>query len=452
MAENLDQMKSRLLELKGQLLETLDPAAARRLNEEIKKLSHQISVAEAAAAKFKRVLDTVKGTLQNISNVGSVIFTALSATIARTVQVADPARWNQFQLALRDLAGVVGKMLAPVLEKVTQLIRMFADWLNSLSAGTKKAIVGIVGVALATSVLLIVIPQLISQVVALTTAVVSLDIAAAGIPIAIGLVVTGIAALIQYGGSLKGVMDSLSEAFAPVMGALNRLWAVFQEGFGVLQKTFSVIMENLQPAFEMITPLIESIVNVTTSLMRIWVAWQRVVGGLANAFMPLVKAIFQIAQQIQGALLPIVELVADVFAELAEVLGELLVEILKPIAEFIKTFVVPIFEFWVSILKQLKEILIDTIKLLREFLGLSGRQVPKVDNKDKKSSVGAGGREASFMSGEELQRKAILAAVKVSGGNPEVTANAIREKMLKELMELNRKQKDAWDRDRARNI
>ncbi len=51
-------------------------------------------------------------------------------TIASYVQVASPSTFYRFQYTLRDLEGVIGGRLAPVLDAITVAIRAFADALD----------------------------------------------------------------------------------------------------------------------------------------------------------------------------------------------------------------------------------------------------------------------------------------------------------------------------------
>jgi len=62
---------------------------------------------------------------------------ALLATATATVSLASPGTTYRFQLALRDLGATIGRILIPVLEYATKLIRTVADAIMSLPPGLK---------------------------------------------------------------------------------------------------------------------------------------------------------------------------------------------------------------------------------------------------------------------------------------------------------------------------
>jgi CBS domain-containing protein len=61
--------------------------------------------------------------------------------IAKSVALANPAVFQQWQLAVRDLGATIGQTLTPVLQVVTKVVRLFADAISSFS-GPLGAVLG----------------------------------------------------------------------------------------------------------------------------------------------------------------------------------------------------------------------------------------------------------------------------------------------------------------------
>ncbi len=79
--------------------------------------------------------DTWKKMLQRGFETGKTAFHApmkVAGGISGFVAAAAPGAMERFQLAVRDVAGVIGQRLAPVLEVITGIVRLFGDVLQTI--------------------------------------------------------------------------------------------------------------------------------------------------------------------------------------------------------------------------------------------------------------------------------------------------------------------------------
>lgn len=388
-------------------------------------------------------LDKFKSGIQQIGALGAKVFATLSAQIAATAAIADPARFQQFTLAMRDLAGVVGQILAPVLERVTELVRGLADWIINLSDGQKALFGSVVGVGLGFSSMATILPKVISGVVSLVTAVMGLNVATGGILVAVGLLATALIPIISQGAETGSVMESLADAFRPVMDALKELGGLFTQAMKPIGELVMVLGEALRPVLDAVSSVIKTLISAMSTQIGVVTNLISPIKALIQAIAPLISVVFQVASglaEIFGSVLEVVNMV------IGAVLG-LLLDALKPLVSFIVAIIVPAFQLWLSWIKVVANFLKDVIRLTKELFGIQSRAPSAAADRERRSSVGAGGRSASFISGEEVSRKAIIASVTAPGDR----AIAQRDTMIQELRRLNQPRRDAFRDDQARN-
>jgi len=91
---------------------------------------------------YSKGIDALGDALQALNKENISLATSLTSvrnctvawvgTLTSFVAIGNPAVFERFQLAVRDLFGVIGQSLAPVLELVTEGVRLFADVLATL--------------------------------------------------------------------------------------------------------------------------------------------------------------------------------------------------------------------------------------------------------------------------------------------------------------------------------
>ena len=86
--------------------------------------------------------DTAGKVGAQLRSVGSrMAFGGFQMALEKT-SFGDPVAFEQFNFAVRDLAGVFGQMLSPIVREATGYVREAADWLVNLSDGTKSLVTG----------------------------------------------------------------------------------------------------------------------------------------------------------------------------------------------------------------------------------------------------------------------------------------------------------------------
>lgn len=164
------------------------------------------NVAKVKAGAFTSALGAAAGGTQRAggftSAVGAVAggaqraATAVGATAAASTAVGSPVVFERFQLALRDLAGVIGQILAPAVEQFTSIIRTLADVIINLDPAMKELIGNVAGIALAIGGVLFVGSKFIAVIYGIGVAIKA--VLAAGGPLTLALMALGAAATAAF--------------------------------------------------------------------------------------------------------------------------------------------------------------------------------------------------------------------------------------------------------------
>lgn len=168
-----------------------------------------------AAQEGKLSLSDLEGSL---SDYGTVV----DETYQQTLDGTDKMKlaWQNMQLGMADLGEVIGNVLAPIMDKITEVIQDVTEWFGSLDEGTKETIVTIGLVVAAIGPLLVIGGKVLSGISSISSALSALGSSSWG---PIGLVVAGCAALV---GILSSVVSGLHDAWleaSPFTEELNNL-------------------------------------------------------------------------------------------------------------------------------------------------------------------------------------------------------------------------------------
>lgn len=102
----------------------------------ITQVSFAAQAATGAASKLVLALLPVTSHIQILVgglNLFKDVVTSIGASVADFVKLASPIHVQQFQLAVEDFTASIGKVLIPVLEFGTRIVRFFADVIFALS-------------------------------------------------------------------------------------------------------------------------------------------------------------------------------------------------------------------------------------------------------------------------------------------------------------------------------
>ena len=205
--------------------------------------------ARAMESEFHRVFSSMRSAIYMIE-----------LNVASFVRLANPSVYIQFQRAVEDLYGVIGRALTPVLQSATAIIQKFADYINVFSENGDFAIVAVAGLAIAAGVG--------------AGALVGLGAAIGVVSFAVDVLTGGTAAVFQALGALIGAMGGAAAAGG-----------------------------SLAVAFGFLTAPVEHIKHLMDLLMPSFVGMANMLGGALKSAMEF--------------LVPVIELLARTFAMLA---------------------------------------------------------------------------------------------------------------------------------------
>jgi len=402
------EMKGQLRALRKELDDTFDPAKAKQLRQEIKLLNEEIkrtagSTKDAGekSEKFRDKLLSIQSTLRSVGSVAAAAFASISGVLIKSVEKGDPATFIQFSLAARDLAGVIGQVLSPVLQTVTGLVRGLADWIINLSPETKTIIAVVTAFTLTLAFLISALVGVGLAITAVTAAMAAFNISTGGLLLIIGAILAPIAALVGYLVYLGKTQDK-SSASARAM----------QSTMAGLKKMFDAVVDALRPFMEAMAAIANQ------------------VGPPLIAFIATVVKLFAEMFSMIGLLVPLLNLLISLFS-----FG--MVNSVQKLVNIINVAIIGL------------ENMIRLLKVAQAMGGIAFGTAPAPAPAAAASSEGAGGRNVSFITGEELQRRTIAA---FAAKDAENTAKNQRDIMIDELMKLNRAQeRRIWDEDRRRH-
>lgn len=159
---------------KQQILSQQAQARVNKTLEDYKKSAQYDVIAQeqgklvAGTTKLHDKLTGLKGAVDPFVGAATLGFGLVTAKVLGTVSVFNPAAFDRFTWAGKDLAAVLGEMLVPTLEKMTFFVRSVADWIVNLSPETKKLVGQFATFTLAGTATFIALSKLITVGTALT--------------------------------------------------------------------------------------------------------------------------------------------------------------------------------------------------------------------------------------------------------------------------------------------
>lgn len=158
------------------------------------------------AAKEGKI--SIDGLSTAMNDYGTIVDSTYQQTLDGTDKMA--LAWQNMQLGLAELGAAIGETLAPIMDKITEVIQGVVDWFTNLDDGTKETIVTIGLLVAAIGPLLVVGGKVMSGISSITSALSAIGTSTAG---PIGLVIAATAALVTGVVSLKnGLHDAYVEA------------------------------------------------------------------------------------------------------------------------------------------------------------------------------------------------------------------------------------------------
>jgi len=397
----LTQMKAQLLDLTKELEKTFDTEKIKQFRAEITRLNEQIKNTSTVSATVKERLSTLGTVAKNTATVAAAAFASLTAAITKTVEVADPAVFQHFALAGRDLAGVIGRILTPVLKQMTIAVRALADWIINLSPAAKTAVAALVTFATVLAGLIVVLGILGGALQGVATGVIN-------VAFALGLAFPGYLAIIGAVAALAAVLTALITANSGLAG----------------------VMAFLKPLLDGVARAWEIFVDAVTPAIEVLKLFAEYIGPFLTDHLNDVGKVLS--------------MVVDIFRELKP--------LITAVAAAVGVSLVAAFGALYLVVKGIAIVLEQIIKLMR-FLRIMSPAAPTAPKTAEQSSVGAGGRNVTIMTGLDVQRQAIASALMHGEQDANRIAEMQRKLMIEELMKINKREGGggSWDDDRERH-
>lgn len=148
--------------------------------------------------------------------------TVVNDTYQQTLDGTDKMKlaWQNMQLGLAELGSTIGETLAPIMDKITEVIKGVVDWFTNLDDGTKNTIVTVGLLVAAIGPLLTIGGKVMQGISSITGALSKIGTVATG---PIGLVITAAAALTTGILALRSAINNAYREASPFTEALDSM-------------------------------------------------------------------------------------------------------------------------------------------------------------------------------------------------------------------------------------
>lgn len=272
---------------------------------------------------------------------------ALENTYNAMLSPSDKAKvaMNNLTLAGAALGDAIQETLAPVWEKLANVIESVTKWFRSLNDTTKTVIVVIGGIVAAIGPLLVIFGTLAGSVskiilmytnfkaatagVAGSTSLLAKAMAALSPPIMaiIALVTAIVAALVQLWNTNEGFRNSVQSAIESISSVLTNIWeTIIQPIFTRIQEIIMSVWENgLKPLWD---KWVEFIGDITVQMAGLLERIMPVVDWFVETFGPMLVFVFDLVGSVFG----------DTVTTILQVAGALLSNIGDVVSNIIGVF------------------------------------------------------------------------------------------------------------------
>ncbi len=217
-------------------------------------------------APLRGAMDSLSASIQKLQTTATTasasldaLTSAISANVARFVELYNPAAVKRFELAVADLNAVIGRALMPVLERFTLVVREIGNAIAGLTpAGTKMiGILAAVGVGLGVAVVAtgVVFSTVAGALVGLTVLAgafgTATAIATAGLSLVFGAVAGAITALVTGGAAIGFV----SSEFTALKQTVREFTQILATAFEAISVRFQGVLQILKPLGDALSEL-----------------------------------------------------------------------------------------------------------------------------------------------------------------------------------------------------
>lgn len=242
---------------------------------------------------------------------------------AGTLKVAQ----NNLKSALGEVGSTLGETLAPIIKKVSELLRGFANWWKSLSPPMQKVILAITGIVAAIGPLLI----FIGKVAAGISALITVFSAATGGMAAMGAGLTAMLGPIAAVAAAIGAVILVIKNWDDIMELVGIAWDAICEG---IKTAFEAVWNFFVDGFTAIGELAETIcTNIGEFFSACWegivAVWSAVKDWFSGIFQGAYDAVVGIWEGIKSFFTGVWEHIVNTFSEIGVAIYDAITGVVK---------------------------------------------------------------------------------------------------------------------------
>lgn len=229
--------------------------------------------------------------------------TALTEESEKRYQTAG-SKIQQLKNTIQELCVKLGEILLPIVQKITNALSGFANWLTNLSPTAQKVILIVLGLVAAIGPLLITIKKLVSSIGSIMTygpkvvsmfkmiktAVSGLFSAFAANPIVL-VIVAIIAAVVLLWNKCEWFRNLVMGLFEAIKGAVIAVWENIKTVWDSVYPYFVALWEGIKAVFSVVATVIGGFFQAAWNAIKL--VWDIVVGYF-TAIWEAIKAVFSV--------------------------------------------------------------------------------------------------------------------------------------------------------------
>lgn len=229
--------------------------------------------------------------------------TALTEESEKRYQTAG-SKIQQLKNTIQELCVKLGEILLPIVQKITDAVSKFVNWLTNLSPTAQKVILIVLGLVAAIGPLLITIgklvssigsimtfaPKVVSMFKLIKTAVSSLFSVFAANPIIL-VIVAIVAAVVLLWNKCEWFRNLVMGLFEAIKGAVIAVWENIKTVWDSVYPYFVALWEGIKAVFSVVATVIGGFFQAAWNAIKL--VWDIVVGYF-TAIWEAIKAVFSV--------------------------------------------------------------------------------------------------------------------------------------------------------------
>jgi phage-related protein len=270
---------------------------------------------------------------------------ATGAAGAAFAEIDKARAFERLKTSLDNLSVAAGEILIPA---ITSLIEIVSPWIaafGNLDDGTKKIIIGVLGVAAVLGPILIVIGKVVIIVGKLAGAVAFFASPVGLVVLAIGLLIAIIVLVVKNFDKIKEVLSSVAEAIGDFIGgAIEWIKEAFNAVWETVKNVFDGIKDAIVATFDFIVHF------VTSTLSAIGEAFTVVFQAIHDFINATVDAIKSVITTVMDTIKNVITTVLDTIKKVWDAALNFILDTVKSVFNTIKDFITTVINIYLTVI------------------------------------------------------------------------------------------------------